>query len=192
MQLCLSARAQRVSPPPVRLSACRGRLHISPPPHHPASTITPPAYTPTKLSSTPTSPQSSLLPSSLPLTRHFGMPPNPTPVSDARSSNARAHSAPAYHNTNRVSHVGSVNIGNQPQFLAPEPRGPPQTTPFSSRMGPPTMIPPSATGQAQGRSDIQARFDEIYFTSPLPRVSVCAPSLLLRPVFISPPNYSPP
>lgn len=32
-------------------------------------------------------------------------------------------------------------------------------------MGPPTIIPPYVTG----RSDIQAKFDEIYFTSPLPR-----------------------
>ncbi|KAF8424106.1 hypothetical protein EV426DRAFT_103119 [Tirmania nivea] len=99
------------------------------------------------------------------------MPPKLFPMSDTRSPNPRAHSAPAYHNTNtsRTSYVGSASIGNQPQFAPPAQRGPSQTALSSSLMGPPTMTPPSVTGQTQGRSDIQARFDEIYFTSPLPR-----------------------
>ncbi|KAF8449698.1 hypothetical protein BGX38DRAFT_546865 [Terfezia claveryi] len=93
------------------------------------------------------------------------MPSKPIPMSDTRSSNARAHSAPAFRNTNHATYIENAKIWNQPQFVAPAPRGQPQTTPSSCPMGPPTIIPPSVTG----RSDIQARFDEIYFTSPLPR-----------------------
>lgn len=120
------------------------------------------------------------------LTRHFGMPPKSVPMSDTCSSNARAYSAPASHNTNRASYVGNANIWNQPQLVTPASRGPPQTTPPSSLMGPPTMIPPSVTGQTQGRSGIQARFDEIYFTSPLPRVSILCifPYVLVQYLFL--------